>query len=169
ADVTRPGVGIAGMNSVLQARADRGSSGPARRFRQAWGEAALAAAAFAALRIVVLSVAPQVGVEPDDGAYRASIVAVTEGHFLTLSTAQAEALARKLGDHPAHPPNQWVQLSDGRWIGEKDPGYPFLAAPFEKLGIIRLAPLFYGLLACLGLFVGAPRRALVMRGAAERC
>jgi hypothetical protein len=48
-------------------------------------------------------------------------------------------------------------LSDGRWISEKDPGYPFLAAPFEKLGIIRLAPLFYGLLACLGLFVGARR------------
>ena len=48
-------------------------------------------------------------------------------------------------------------MSDGRWISEKDPGYPFLAAPFEKLGIIRLAPLFYGLLACFGLFVGAQR------------
>ena len=37
------------------------------------------------------------------------------------------------------------------------PGYPFLAAPFEKLGVIRWAPLFYGLLACLGLFIGARR------------
>src|SRR5439155_27115275 len=80
-----------------------------------------------------------------------------EGHFLTLSTAQAETLAGKLGDNPAAPPNQWVQLSDGRWISEKDPGYPFLAAPFEELGIIRLAPLVYGLLACLGLLVGARR------------
>ena len=35
---------------------------------------------------------------------------MTEGHFLTLSTAQAEALARKLGDNPAAPPNQWVEL-----------------------------------------------------------
>ena len=112
--------------------------------------------AFAALCAVVLSVAPQ-SAEPDDGAYRASIVAMTEGHFLTLSTAQAEALARKLGDNPAAPPNQWVELSDGRYISEKDPGYPFLAAPFQALGIIRWAPLFYGALACLGLFIGARR------------
>ena len=145
------------MNSVLQARADRGSSGPARRFRQAWGEAALAAAAFAALCIVVLSVAPQVGVEPDDDAYRASIVAVTEGHFLTLSIAQAQILASKLDDNPAAPPNQWVELPGGRTISEKNPGYPFLAAPFEALGVIRWAPLFYGALACLGLFAGARR------------
>ncbi|HUK96575.1 MAG TPA: hypothetical protein VLV46_02885 [Gaiellaceae bacterium] len=124
--------------------------------RPAWVEAALALAAFAVLCAVVLSVAPQPA-EPDDGAYRASIVAMSEGHFLTLSTAQAETLAGRLRDNPAAPPNQWVQLSDGRWISEKDPGYPFLAAPFEKLGIIRLAPLFYGLLASLGLFVGARR------------
>ena len=82
---------------------------------------------------------------------------MTEGHFLTLSTAQAETLARKLGDNPAAPPNQWVEVSNGRWISEKDPGYPFLAAPFETLGLIRLAPLFYGALACLGLFFGARR------------
>jgi hypothetical protein len=43
----------------------------------------------------------------------------------------------------------------GRWISEKDPGYPFLAAPFQALGVIRLALLFYGALACLSLFVGA--------------
>jgi len=124
--------------------------------RTAWAEAALAVAAFAALCALVLSVAPQTA-EPDDGAYRASIVAMTEGHFLTLSTTQAETLARNLGDNPAAPPNQWIELSDGRYISEKDPGYPFLAAPFEKLGIIRWAPLFYGLLACLGLFIGARR------------
>jgi hypothetical protein len=130
--------------------------GADRGIRLVWVEAAFALAAFGVLCAVVLSVAPQAA-EPDDGAYRASIVAITEGHFLTLSTAQAETLAGKLGDNPAAPPNQWVQLSDGRWISEKDPGYPFLAAPFEKLGIIRLAPLFYGLLACLGLFFGARR------------
>ena len=142
--------------SVLLGHADRADLGARRGIRPVLGEAALALAAFAVLCAVVLSVAPQAA-EPDDGAYRASIVAMTEGHFLTLSTAQAETLAGKLGDNPAAPPNQWVQLSDGRWISEKDPGYPFLAAPFEKLGIIRLAPLFYGLLACLGLFVGARR------------
>jgi hypothetical protein len=31
-----------------------------------------------------------------------------------------------------------VQLPGGRWISEKDPGYPFLAAPFQALGVIRL-------------------------------
>ena len=41
----------------------------------AYVEAVLAVAAFAALCAVVLSFAPQLGVEPDDGAYRASIVA----------------------------------------------------------------------------------------------
>jgi hypothetical protein len=119
-------------------------------------EVALATAVFAALCVLVLSVAPQ-SVEPDDGAYRASIVAMSEGHFLTLSTAQAEALARKLGDNPAAPPNQWVDLPDGRWISEKDPGYPFLASPFQALGIIRWTPLFYGALACLGLLFAARR------------
>ena len=68
-----------------------------------WLEAALAAAAFAALCTVVLSVAPQLGVEPDDGAYRASIVAMTEGDFLTLSALRSEALAGTLGDGPGAP------------------------------------------------------------------
>jgi hypothetical protein len=141
---------------VPPGRADRAAPAARRGIRVVWAEAALAAAAFAALCVVVLSVAPQAA-EPDDGAYRASIVAMTEGHFLTLSTAQAETLARKLGDNPAAPPNQWVELRDGRWISEKDPGYPFLATPFQALGIIRWAPLFYGALACLGLFIGARR------------
>jgi hypothetical protein len=52
---------------------------------------------------------------------------------------------------------QWVQLPGGRWISEKDLGYPFLAAPFQAAGIIRLAPLCYGALGCLGLFFGARR------------
>jgi hypothetical protein len=143
--------------AVLPGRAGRRKPGAGRGIRLVCAEAALAAAAFAALCAVVLSVAPQLGVEPDDGAYRASIVALTEGNFLTLSTAQAETLARKLDDNPAAPPNQWVELPGGRTISEKNPGYPFLAAPFQALGIIRWAPLFYGALACLGLFAGARR------------
>ena len=141
---------------VLPVRADRAMPRAGRGIRAVCVEATLALAAFIALCAVVLSVAPQTA-EPDDGAYRASIVAMTEGHFLTLSIAQAETLARKLGDNPAAPPNQWVELSGGRYISEKDPGYPFLAAPFQALGIIRSAPLFYGALACLGLFIGARR------------
>jgi hypothetical protein len=130
--------------------------GSFRDRRALLAEFALAAAVFAALCVVVLAIAPQ-SAEPDDGAYHASIVAMTDGHFLTLSTTQAEALAAKLDDNPAAPPNQWVQLPDRRYISEKDPGYPFLAAPFEAIGIIRWAPLLFGALACVGLFFGARR------------
>ena len=105
---------------VASASRDEVMPAAGRGIRAVWAEAALAVAAFAALCAVVLPVAPQAA-EPDDGAYRASIVAITEGHFLTLSTAQAETLARKLGDNPAAPPNQWVELANGRWISEKDP------------------------------------------------
>ena len=155
-------------------------------------EGFIALAAFAVLCALVLSVASQL-VEPDDYAYRASIVAITQGHLLTLSTAQADRLAAQLpgpspgpgGGPVAGSPGgteqgagalggngpvaggpvaggpgvipQWVQLPDGRWISEKDPGYPFLAAPFQAAGVIRLAPLFYGALGCLGLFFGARR------------
>src|SRR5882724_9113088 len=142
--------------AVLPRRADRSEPGAGRGIRLVRAEAVLAVAAFAALCAVVLSVAPQLGVEPDDGAYRASIVAMTEGHSLTLSSAQTNALAGELGDGRGVP-SQWVELSDGRFISEKDPGYPFLAAPFQALGILRWAPLFYGALACLGLFIGARR------------
>src|SRR5690242_21789121 len=95
-----------------------------------WFEVAAAGAAYVALCVATLSVAPQ-SAEPDDGAYRASIVAITEGHLLTLSTAQAQALASRLNDNPAAPPNQWVQVKSGRYISEKDPGYPVLAAAFQ--------------------------------------
>jgi hypothetical protein len=58
-------------------------------------EVVLAAAAFAVLCVAVLSVAPQL-VEPDDYAYRGSILAITQGHLLTLSAAQARDLAAQL-------------------------------------------------------------------------
>jgi hypothetical protein len=48
-------------------------------------------------------------------------------------------------------------MAHGRYLSEEAPGYPFLAAPFEALGIIRWAPLFYSALACVGLFIGARR------------
>ena len=141
--------------AVLPGRAESGQR-VERGTRPLWAEAVLAVVAFAALCVVVLSAAPQSGVEPDDGAYRASIVAMTEGNYLTLSNAQVNALSARLGDGPGMP-NQWVELPGGRFISEKDPGYPFLAAPFQALGIIRWAQLFYGALACLGLFIGARR------------
>ena len=50
-----------------------------------------------------------------------------------------------------------MQLPGGRWISEKDPGYPYLAVAFQAVDLIRLAPLFYGALACLGLYFGGRR------------
>ena len=142
------------------------SATPHTLVRPGWerSEIAFATLAFAFLCIAVLA-APPFLAEPDDWAYRGSIVAMTQGHFLTLTTAQVRALGllltgRHLGRPGVPPPAsipQWVQLPGGRWISEKDPGYPFLAAPFQALGIIRLAPLFYGGLGCLGLFAGARR------------
>jgi hypothetical protein len=127
----------------------------ARDPRPIWAEVLLAVAAFAAMCAVVLAVAPQLGVEPDDGAYRHSIVAMTNGDFLSLSNEQLTTLAGQLGGRTI--PNQWIELPNGRYISEKNPGYPYLAAPFQALGIIRWAPLFYGALACVGLFLGARR------------
>jgi hypothetical protein len=123
------------------------------------GESLVALAAFGVLCGVALSFAPRL-IEPDDYAYRASVIAITQGHLLTLSGGQFRALAAQLvrsdgGTGPGIA--QWVQLPGGRWISEKDPGYPFLAAPFQLAGLVRLAPLFYGALGCLGLFVGARR------------
>ncbi len=113
-------------------------------------EIAVALAAFAGLCAAVLTRSAHL-LEPDDLAYRASIVALSHGH-LTLSSSEYRALARELGGIA-----QWVQLPDGRWISEKSPGYPFLALPFQLVGALRLAPLFYGALACLGLWFGGRR------------
>jgi len=135
--------------------------------RSLWdvAEAWLAAAALAVLCVLVLRASPYLP-EPDDYAYRASIMAMTGGHFFTLTGAQAHALAQqlapqaghnRLGPGPGGGPVQWVQLPGGRWVSEKDPGYPYLAVVFQALGVIRLAPLFYGVLACLGLYFGGRR------------
>jgi hypothetical protein len=130
-------------------------------------EVALAVAAFVVLCGVILRTAPFMP-EPDDYAYQASIVAMTDGHFFSLSIAQEHALVSQLAKLGAHGPVpygaggtptvvQWVQLANGRWISEKDPGFPFLAVAFRWLGIIRWDELFYGAIACLGLFAGARR------------
>lgn len=137
---------------VLAPVGDRSKAWFSARAAQDRMAAGAALACFAVLCVMALTFAPRL-VEPDDYAYRASIIAMAQGNFLTLSTAQADALAARL--HGGIP--QWVQLADGRWISEKDPGYPFLAAPFQALGIIRLTPLFYAALGCLGLYAGARR------------
>ncbi|HUA77272.1 MAG TPA: hypothetical protein VMA86_06345, partial [Acetobacteraceae bacterium] len=78
-----------------------------------------------------------------------------QGHLL-LTTAQYKALAVTLG-FGSSGIVQWVHLPSGLWISQKNPGYPFFAVLFRILGVLRAAPLFYGALACAGLFAGARR------------
>ena len=118
-------------------------------------EVALAVGAFALFCIAVLTKATKL-LEPDDSAYLASIIALTHGH-ITLSTAQYDALSAQLRAHGGTGIMQWVQLANGRWMSEKNPGYPFFAAPFQMLGILRAAPLFAGALASTSLFVAGRR------------
>jgi hypothetical protein len=92
--------------------------------------------------------------EPDDYAYRASIVALSQGHIL-LSNAQYQALTSYLAAHGMSGIAQWHHMASGKWISEKNPGYPFFAVLFYMAGVLRLAPLFYGALACVGLYLGA--------------
>ncbi len=140
--------------------------------RPGWAEILVALICFAVLCGAALS-RPVKLLEPDDYAYRASIVALSEGH-LVLTDAQYQDLQSRLqasdqasgGDAAGIPGGagggmggivQWTQLDDGRWVSEKNPGYPFLAVPFQLLGSVRAAPLFYGALACLALFAGGRR------------
>jgi hypothetical protein len=89
-------------------------------------EILIAVAAFAVLCVVALSVRT-LFLEPDDNAYQASIIAMTQGRFLTLSTqvhalvAQLARSDRQLFAGSAGGPPAWFELSGGRWISEKDP------------------------------------------------
>lgn len=126
------------------------------RFRRGVGlEAAVAVAGFVAFATVVLAKRTAL-LEPDDYAYRASILALTHGWVL-LTNAQHTALVHQLSHLSSPGIAQWDHLTGGRWISEKNPGYPFFAVVFQWLGILRAAPLAYGALAATGLFVGARR------------
>ena len=92
-----------------------------------------AVALFAALCVVVLLRSPQL-LEPDDYAYRASIVALSEGHLL-LTNAQYLALRVELSRHGGGGIVQWVHLNDGKWISQKNPGYPFFAVRIGAGGL----------------------------------
>ena len=112
-----------------------------------WGDLLLAALGFAGFCALVLSHATAL-LEPDDYAYRASIVAL-QGHVL-LSNAQFQALASFLAKHGEPGIAQWHHLASGQWVSEKEPGYPFFAVLFYMAKVLRIAPLFYGALACGG-------------------
>lgn len=121
-----------------------------------WLPLVFAIACFAAMSGLVLSQAEKM-IEPDPYAYRASIAALEDGN-LTLTQDQYTQLTQQLEQTPLGGGIlQWHQAADGTWISEKNAGYPFLALGFDEAGAMRLAPLFYGALACLGLYLGGRR------------
>jgi len=125
------------------------------RQRITWPEVAVAVVAFIGMCVAVLTKTAHF-LEPDDYAYRASIVALSHGEIL-LTNAQHAALLKELS-HTSQPGiAQWDHLANGDWISEKNPGYPFLAVFFQVLGVLRITPLFFGGVACVGLFAGARR------------
>ena len=116
-------------------------------------EPIVAIVGFVAFAVIVLIRASAM-LEPDDYAYRASIVALRHGHIL-LTNAQYIALEHQLASSGGQGIMQWHHLASGKWISEKNPGYPFFAVVFYMVGLLRLAPLFYGAVACVGLYAGA--------------
>jgi hypothetical protein len=129
-----------------------GSTGRQQAFR--YLPAALAVVFFVAFAALVLSQAERM-IEPDPYAYRASIAALENGD-VTLTQQQYDDLASRLATTSLGGGiMQWHQNASGTWVSEKNPGYPFLAVGFDEANALRLAPLFYGALACLAMWFGA--------------
>ena len=127
-----------------------------RELATKWLPAIIAVLFFIAFSALVLSQNEKM-IEPDPYAYRASIAALEDGN-ISLSQEQYDALSLKLQQSSSGGGiMQWHQNNDGSWVSEKNPGYPFLAVGFDEAGALRLAPLFYGALACLAMWFGARR------------
>jgi hypothetical protein len=129
---------------------------PEERWIARRGPVLLAIVSFVILCNVVLSQAPKM-IEPDPYAYRASIYALADGN-INLNQQQYNELSLRLMKTPVGGGiMQWHQQPDGQWVSEKNPGYPYFAVVFKKFGALRLAPLFFGVLGCIGLWFGAKR------------
>jgi len=81
---------------------------------------------------------------------------------VTLDDAQYRKLATELakvddGWNSGIGIVQWTKTPAGDRVSEKNPGYPFLMAPFAALGLTRLAPILFFLVGCTGLWLAARR------------
>jgi len=99
--------------------------------------------------------------QPDPYAYRASVAALLDGR-VALDAAQYRQLSAELskiddGWHSGIGIVQWARTPAGDWVSEKNPGYPFLVAPFAAAGLTRLAPILYFLIGCAGLWLAGRR------------
>ena len=116
----------------------------------------IAVLSFVILCVAVLSQQPKM-IEPDPYAYRASIEALADGNVNLTQDQYDQLILKLIRTDVGGGIMQWHQQSDGQWISEKNPGYPYLVLIFKKMGALRLAPLFYGMLGCVGLWFGARR------------
>jgi len=99
--------------------------------------------------------------QPDPYAYRASIAALLDGHVV-LGPEQYRELSAELaavGDGWGSEIGivQWTTTPSGGRVSEKNPGYPFLAAPLAAVGLVRLAPILFLLVGCGGLWMAGRR------------
>jgi hypothetical protein len=99
--------------------------------------------------------------QPDPYAYRASIAALLDGR-VALDAAQYQQLSAELskaddGWDSGIGIVQWTRTPAGDFVSEKNPGYPFLVAPFGALGLTRLAPILFFLIGCAGLWMAGRR------------
>ena len=114
----------------------------------------LALASFIIFCNVVLLQSPKM-IEPDAYAYRASIYALVKGDVMLTRPEYDRLSVTLLGTPSGGGIMQWRADARGEWISEKNPGYPFLVVGFKKFGALRMAPLFFGALGCIGLWLGA--------------
>jgi hypothetical protein len=161
---------LAQQEGAVAAARSAGAAGELRavaflttRSRWAVTEAGLAAAAYVVLCVVVLRACLP---EPDDIAYRASIVAMTHGtsspcRSAGTSVAQQVAPGRISSNWGG--PIQWGAARWRKWVSEKDPGYPYRRGVPDARGY-PATPLFFAALACLGLYFGARLARHVRRG-----
>jgi len=101
---------------------------------------------FVAMCVAVFLRAPAT-VGAGDYAYRASIVALSQGHLL-LTNAQYLALQLQLSVHGGGGISQWIHLANGKWISQKNPAIRCSPVAFQMLHALRWAPLFYGAIGC---------------------
>ncbi len=129
------------------------------RRRRAWPPAFALASIVLAVGVALV---PQYKLrQPDPYAYRASIAALLDGR-VALDAAQYRQLSAELsklddGWNSGIGIVQWTKTPAGAFVSEKNPGYPFLAAPFAALGLTRLAPIFFLLIGCGGLWPAGSR------------
>ena len=99
--------------------------------------------------------------QPDPYAYRASVAALLDGR-VTLDVTQYRQLAAELsraddGWNSEIGIVQWTKTPAGDFVSEKNPGYPFLVAPFAALALTRLAPVIFFFIGCAGLWMAGRR------------